>query len=44
MTEKSGKKGQRENPKLFVVIKFRERWLEDYSKPRIFNCGLSKIQ
>lgn len=39
MTEKSRKKGRRKSPKLFVMMKFGERWLEDYSKPRFFNCG-----
>lgn len=34
-TEKSRKKGQRKSTRLFVRIKFRERWLEDYSKIQI---------
>lgn len=39
MMEKSREKGQRKSLKLFAMMKFRERWLEDYSKSRFFNCG-----
>lgn len=39
MTEKTRMKGQKKSPKLFVMMKFRERWLEDHSNPRFFNCG-----
>lgn len=35
--EKSTK--DRKHTKLFVRIKFREKWLEDYLKSRFFNCG-----
>lgn len=37
--EKQKKKGQRKSTKLFVRIRLKERWLEDYSKSRFFNCG-----
>lgn len=37
--EKQKKKAQRKSTKLFVRIRLKERWLEDYSKFRFFNCG-----
>lgn len=39
MTEKSRKKRQRKSAKLLDMMKFRERWLKDYSKSKFFNCG-----
>lgn len=38
-TEKSRKERHGKSTKLFARIKFRERWLEDYSKSKFFNCG-----
>lgn len=35
--EKSRK--DRQHTKLFVRIKVREKWLEDYLKSRFFDCG-----